>query len=194
MASPRRAAVVALSVVLVGSVAACTPEAGPTPTPSPTFTCTANLGQCTPQQAEKEAKAKKDHAAAEASLRAGLAELYRIAGKGGSEDGTSELQRYFAEDELASAVQAMKKFKASKRIGHGASTIASVNFGTKYPKGQQVIDVCEDGTKFYTTDASGKNPTEHGVHQQYTATMKLVDERWKLTQSTEGVEVKTCEH
>lgn len=187
-----RIAVLALSVVLVSAVAACTPEAGPTPTPTPTFSCTASAGACTPQQAEKEAQAEKDHAAAKAALQGGLAEFYSMVGERDSKPSDAALNEYFAEDELKSAEAALQKLKARERLGHGSVVIATTEFKTKYPKGSQEVLVCEDGTKFYTTDLSGKDRTPPGVRLQYTATMKLIDAKWKLTQSTESVEVSTC--
>lgn len=188
----RCARVVALALVAVGG-AACTPDAAPTPAPTPTYTCTANAGACTPQQAEKEAKAAKDHEAAKLALNAGLAEYYRILSKPAETTGTAELQRYLAEDELTSAVGAIQKFRARKRVGHGAVTIATATFETKFPEAAQNVLVCEDGAKYYTTDESGGDRTPPGVRLRYTATLKLLDGMWKLTQSTDSVEVKSCD-
>jgi len=190
--SRRRAAIALLTLVVLGSGAGCTPEPGPTPTPTPTFTCTATVGACTPQQAEKEAKASKDHAAAKSALQAGVTEIYRILAEGGASKATPELKRYLAEDELNSAVGAIKRFEQSKRVGHGSVAIAGVTFETTYPDSRQEVVVCEDATRFYTTDRAGKNRTPPGVKQKYSATLKLLEGQWKLTQSTDSVKVASC--
>ena len=185
----RCARVVALALVAVGG-AACTPD--PAPTPTPTYTCTANVGACTQQQAAKEAKAAKDHEAAKVSLQAGLTELYRILGQEGEIGSIKTLQRHFAEDELDSALDVLKEFRADKRVGHGSVSVVTATFETRYPSSEQSVVVCEDGTKFYTTDPAGKKRTPPGFFQKYTATLKLMDGQWKRTQSTEAVKVASC--
>lgn len=191
--APCREWVALLSLVAVGAVSSCTPDAGPTPTPSPTFTCTAAVGACTPQQAEKEAKAAKDHAAAKAALQAGLTEVYRILGEGGVIEDEDQLQHYLAEDELNGALRAIRDFRRDQRVGHGSVSIARVTFVTDYPDTRQEVTVCEDATKFYTTDRAGKDRTPPGFRLQYTVTLKLLDGRWKRTDSTDSVKVDSCD-
>lgn len=188
----RRAGIALLGVGLIG-VTACTPEPGPTPTPSPTFSCSVNVGECTPQQAAKESKAAKDHGAAKAALQGGVTEVYRILGEGGVVENTKQLERYVAEDDLDSALKAIQDFEKTKRLGQGTVTVANVSFETKYPNASQQVLVCEDATKFYTTDRAGKNRTPPGFRLKYTATLKLMDGQWKRTQSTESVKVDSCD-
>lgn len=185
-------------VVLAGSVAlaavllaGCSPSDDPSPSPTPTYQCTAP-GACTPEQSAKEAKARKDHADAEKALKDGVAESYRILGEGGADKATPELKRTTAGDELTSDMDAFKEFKKLGRVGHGTATVVTVRFNTPYPGDTQTLVVCQDGTKYHTTDREGKNPTRPGKYQSYHETMTLIDGQWKRTDSTNLLEVETC--